>query len=175
MNEQITESLIALGVKGDSDAMGALYREFSPKMYGVCLRYMKNEADAEDVLHDAFVKIFSRLRQFRGDGNFEGWIRRIVVNTAISHLGRGKRLLGKIDEPDCTTADTTETILEKIGYKQIIEILAQMPIGYRTIFNLYAIEGYSHKEIGKILKINEATSRSQYMRARQMLAEKVKE
>lgn len=143
---------------------------------GVCMRYARSRADAEDILQEGFVKVFTHLDQFRAQGSLEGWIRRIMVTTALNFLNRNKVLAQTIrfeeslpEVPDAGHAD------ERTGSGEWMEILRRLPVGYRTIVNLYAIEGYSHKEIGSLLDIAESTSRSQYARARALLIQKKNE
>jgi RNA polymerase sigma-70 factor (ECF subfamily) len=150
-----------------------LYKKFSPKMYAVCLRYAGNADDAQDVLQEGFLKVYKNLSRFRGDGSFEGWIRRIFVNTAIEHLRR-KAYLKPIADKEMNTIPYKETtVLDTLGEKQIMKLISQLPPGYRTVFNMYAVEGYTHKEVGDILGISEGTSKSQLARARMILQELV--
>lgn len=139
-------------------------------MMGVCYRYARNRADAEDILQEGFVKVFTRLDQFRGDGSLEGWIRRIMVTTAINFLNRNKVLMQtmRLEEAvsEMPEGQTAEDALPSGGW---METLQRLPVGYKTIVNLYAIEGYSHKEIAAMLGIAESTSRSQYARAKGLL------
>ena len=142
-------------------------------MMGVCYRYARNRADAEDILQDGFVKVFTHLEQFRGQGSLEGWIRRIMVTTAINFLKRNKTLLQtmQLDDAQGEISDG-QTGQAPRRQEEWMEILAGLPAGYRAIVNLYAIEGYSHKEIGAMLGIAESTSRSQYARAKAHLIQK---
>ncbi len=151
-----------------------LYHELAPKMFSVCLRYMENRADAEDVLQDGFITLFSKLDTYSGEGSFEGWARKIFVNTALMSL-RKKDALKMSDDLETAwnvQSDVT-TQIQNIGYKELTKMISSLPAGYRTVFNMYVIEGYSHKEISEELGISEATSRSQLMRARIMLQEKI--
>jgi len=152
-------------IAGDRRMQEELYKRFSPKMYAVCLRYAGNADDAQDVLQEGFVKVFKNLNRFRSEGSFEGWIRRIIVNTAIEHLRR-KTYLKPIAEKEENTIPFKETTaLDSLGEKDILKLISQLSPGYRTVFNLYVIEGYTHKEIGDILGISEGTSKSQLARA----------
>ena len=148
----------------------ALYNRFSPRMLGVCYRFSKSREDAEDMLQEGFIKVFSQIHQYRSEGALEGWIRRIVVHTCINVLKKNKKFS---DSVDITFAGgigiREESIPSIMQAKEVVECIRLLPIGYRTVLNLYAIEGYSHKEIGNMLDIEESTSRSQYTRAKAML------
>lgn len=167
----MTEDEILDGsIKNNTAAQELLYQHFSPKMLGVCYRFAKSKMDAEDMLQEGFIKVFTQLHQYRNTGSLEGWIRRIIVNTCINVLKKNKRF------SDCLDISLAENLhsLEKnipsiVQSKQIVECIRLLPIGYRTVLNLYAIEGYSHKEIGGMLDIQESSSRSQYFRAKAML------
>jgi len=152
-----------------------LYNRFSGKMYAVCLRYAGNGNDAQDILQDGFVKIYKNLDRFRGEGSFEGWIRRIFVNTAIEHLRRKTYLTPIAEREENTIPYKEKTALDRLGEKDIMALISQLSPGYRTVFNLYVVEGYTHKEIGDILGISEGTSKSQLARARMILQDKVVE
>lgn len=167
----MTEELMLAGcLANNATSQEALYNRFSPRMLGVCYRFAKNREDAEDMLQEGFIKIFSQIHQYRGDGALEGWIRRIVVHTCINVLKKNKKFS---DSVDITFANgigiREETIPSIMQAKEVVECIRLLPIGYRTVLNLYAIEGYSHKEIGDVLDIEESTSRSQYTRAKAML------
>jgi len=139
-------------------------------MLGVCYRFAKNREDAEDMLQEGFIKIFSQIHQYRGDGALEGWIRRIVVHTCINVLKKNKKFSDSVDITFASGVGIREESIPSIMQaKEVVECIRLLPIGYRTVLNLYAIEGYSHKEIGDVLDIEESTSRSQYTRAKAML------
>lgn len=173
-NHTITETDLIQGcIAGERRMQEELYNRFSPKMFAVCLRYAGNADDAQDILQDGFVKIFKNLSRFRSEGSFEGWIRRIFVNTAIEHLRR-RKFLKPIDEKEENTIPYKEvTVLDSLGEKDIMNLISQLSPGYRTVFNMYVVEGYTHKEVGDILGISEGTSKSQLARARMILQEKV--
>jgi len=153
-------------------AQRELYNRFSPKMLAVCYRFAHNREDAEDMLQEAFIKVFSQIHTFQNKGAFEGWIRRIIVHTCINHLKKNKRFNESVDIINASSIQVREESIPSIVQaKQIVECIRLLPIGYRTVLNLYAIEGYSHKEIAAMLDIEESTSRSQYTRAKQMLEE----
>ena len=145
-------------------------------MFPVCIRYVGDRALAEDILQDGFVTLFTRIDSYKGEGSFEGWARRIFVTTALMSL-RKKDALKLSDELETARGMKTEITgqMENIGYKELMELVMSLPTGFRTVFNMYAVEGYSHKEIGDILGISEVTSRSQFSRARALLQSKIKE
>lgn len=167
----MTEEAILQGcLKNHAAAQRELYQRYSPKMLAVCFRFAHNREDAEDMLQDGFIKVFLQMHTFQGKGAFEGWIRRIVVHTCINHLKKNKRFNESVDLIQASSAQVREESIPSIVQaKQIVDCIRLLPIGYRTVLNLYAIEGYSHKEISGMLDIEESTSRSQYTRARQML------
>jgi RNA polymerase sigma factor (sigma-70 family) len=169
----MTEEAIFLGcLKNQAAAQRELYNRYSPKMLAVCYRFAHNREDAEDMLQEGFIKIFSQIHTFQNKGAFEGWIRRITVHTCINHLKKNKRFNESVDIIYASSIQVREESVPSIVQaKQVVECIRMLPIGYRTVLNLYAIEGYSHKEIGEMLDIEESTSRSQYTRARQMLEE----
>ncbi len=157
-------------LKGKTDAQKKLYEHFAPLMTTVCYRYTKSWYEAEDVLQEGFVKVFNNLEQFKGDGELGGWIRRIMVNTAINYLRKNQKYSQEADVevvPEQMSKDISP--IAGLQAKQLAEIIQRLPSGYQTVFNLYAIEGYSHVEIGEMLDIGESTSRSQYLRARGIL------
>lgn len=162
----------------DREAQRALYNEYSRKMYAICLRYMSDEDSAKDLLQDGFIKIFSSIESFQGKGSFEGWIKRIFVNLALETIRKQKNIFSRPDDmqvlPDVVD-DTTDDEMYKISETELLRMIKELPKGYSTIFNLYAVEDLSHKEIADMLGINEGTSRSQYVRARKILQEKVKQ
>ena len=150
----------------------ALYNRFSPRMLGVCYRFARNREDAEDMMQEGFIKVFSQIHQFRGQGALEGWIRRIIVHTCINILKKNKKFSDSLDLFHASTMHLNEdNIPSLLQAKQVVECIRLLPLGYKTVLNLYAIEGYSHREIASILDIEESTSRSQYTRAKSMLEE----
>src|ERR1700748_2550809 len=153
-------------------AQRELYNRYSPKMLAVCYRFAHNREDAEDMLQESFIKVFSQIHTFQNKGAFEGWIQRIIVHTCINHLKKNKKFNESVDIIHATSIQVREESVPSIVQaKQVVECIRLLPIGYRTVLNLYAIEGYSHKEIAGMLDIEESTSRSQYTRAKQMLKE----
>ena len=174
-NQMSNESDLIEGcIQGDRKMQYELYERFSPKMYGVCLRYAANAEEAEDILQEGFIKVFKKIGSFRGDGSFEGWIRRIFVNTAIEHF-RKKTYLQPITEQEENSIEGKYiSVLDNLAEKDIIKLIQQLSPGYRTVFNMYVIEGYTHKQIAEVLNISEGTSKSQLSRAKLILQDLVK-
>lgn len=157
-------------LKNKAAAQKKLYELFAEQMLGVCFRYTKSLADAEDVLQEGFVKVFKYLHQYRSDGELGGWIRRIMVNTAINYLKQSSKYQYDLSFTDLTLHPVSEDNPQlSMQAKELANLVRQLPTGYQTVFNMHAVEGYTHVEIGEILGINEGTSRSQYMRARNLL------
>src|ERR1700741_2583092 len=157
-------------LKGKASAQRELYELYSEGMLGICYRYTKSMVDAEDVLQEGFIKVYKNLHQYKFEGELGGWIRRIMVNTAINYLKKNTRYqvdLSFLDNGLHPVSDDDPGTL--MNAKELADLIRQLPTGYQTIFNLHAVEGFSHVEIGKILGINEGTSRSQYSRARALL------
>jgi len=153
-------------------AQEALYNQFSPRMLGMCYRYARNREDAEDMLQEGFMKVYSQIHQFKRDGSLEGWVRKIMVHTCINALKKNKKFSDSVDLVFASTIQIDDNnIPSMLQAKQVVECIRLLPVGYRTVLNLYAIEGFSHKEISSILEIEESTSRSQYTRAKFMLEE----
>src|ERR1700759_2612692 len=153
------EQMLAGAVRNNAAAQEALYSRFSPRMLGVCYRFAKSREDAEDMLQEGFIKVFTQIHQYRNEGALEGWIRRIVVHTCINILKKNKKFTDSVDISFANSLRTTEESIPSIVQaKQVVECIRLLPIGYRTVLNLYAIEGYSHKEIADMLDIEESTS-----------------
>src|SRR5665213_3045491 len=146
-----------------------LYDQFSPKMYGVCLRYAENTEDANDVMQEGFIKVYKSLSKFRSEGSFEGWIRRIFINTSIEHYRKKIKLYNVTEVQENTIEDTDLKILSSLAVKDLLNIINELSPGYKQVFNMHVIEGYSHKEIAEILGITEGTSKSQLARAKGVL------
>jgi len=174
-NQNITESdLISGCIEGDRRMQEELYRRFSPRMYAVCLRYAGNAEEAEDILQEGFIKVYKKLASFRSEGSFEGWIRRIFVNTAIEHFRRKKYLQPVTEKEENTLEGNYLSVLDDLAERDIMAIVQQLSPGYRTVFNMYVVEGYTHREIGDMLGISEGTSKSQLSRAKVILQEMVR-
>ena len=170
-NYNIPESDLIKGcIAGDRRMQEELYSRFASKMYAVCLRYANNADDAQDLLQEGFIKIYRNLHRFRAEGSFEGWIRRVFVNTSIEHFRKKSAKLSMVsDKEENTIEDSDISALDSLAEKDIINIIRELSPGYRTVFNLYVVEGYSHKEIGEMLDITESTSRSNLVKARMKL------
>ncbi len=167
--------LIEACKRSERSAQRRLYDFLSPKMFPLCLRYMGDRDSAEDILQEGFVTLFTKLDSFTGEGSFEGWARKIFVNTALMSLRRTDALKLSDDlETAWGVSSENESAVQTMGYKELMGLISQLPAGFRTVFNMYVIEGYSHKEIAGMLGISEATSRSQLQRARMMLQKKIK-
>lgn len=171
---ELPEKIIQGCKNGDIKSQEALYRYFAPRMYGLCLNYTGNADDAKDILQDGFIKVFEKIHQFEGRGSFEGWVRRIMINTAIGML-RNKAPEHSLDEvilPSEKEMVMTDH-LDSLSANELIKIIGELSPSYRIVFNLYAIEGYSHKEIAEMLGISEGSSKSNLSRARQILQKKL--
>ncbi len=160
-------------VVGDRIAQRALYHRYSPKMFSVCLRYAKDYHSAEDVLQEGFIKVFRYIAKFRHEGSFEGWMRRIFINTSIEFLRKSVSMYSIVDAEDKPINIIDENHFDDLDHQDLMQMVQSLSPGYRTIFNLYVVEGYSHKEIAKMLEINEGTSKSQLARARVILQNKI--
>jgi RNA polymerase sigma-70 factor (ECF subfamily) len=164
------EAILEDCLRNDALAQKELYNRYSPKMLAVCYRFSHNREDAEDMLQEGFIKVFTQIHTFRSQGALEGWIRRIIVHTCINSLKKNKKFVESVELIHANSIQVREENIPSIvQVKQLVECIRLLPIGYRTVLNLYAIEGYSHKEIGEMLEVEESTSRSQYTRAKQML------
>ncbi len=164
------QALVTACLKGNAAAQKQLYDAYAAQMMGVCYRYTKSAEDAEDVLQEGFIKVFQHLKQYEGAGELGAWIRKIMVNTALAGLKKNAVYSSELLMPEehlHLVSDENPEIT--IQTKELIDLIRQLPSGYQTVFNLYAIDGYSHAEIGKMLGVTEGTSRSQYMRARILL------
>ncbi len=165
------QSIIKGCLRNEPAAQKELYYQYSPKMLSVCFRFAANRHDAEDMLQEGFIRVFSQISSFQHKGSFEGWIRRIIVHTCINHLKKNKKFNENVQIEAASAVRIVEDDIPSIlQAKQVIDCIRILPIGYRTVLNLFAIEGYNHKEIAQMLDIEESTSRSQYTRAKQLLA-----
>lgn len=161
-------------VKGKTEAQGALFRNYSKTLFGVCMRYTKDHSAAEDVLHEGFIKIFTNIASFKNKGSFEGWMRRIMVNTALERYRKNFQMYS-VDEIIETVSDSNKNIIvSELSAQELLMLIKDLPPAYKMVFNLYAIDGYSHKEISEILNISVGTSKSNLSRARKILQTKVK-
>jgi len=155
----------------DKKAQKELYDVYSSVLFGVCLRYSNSRADAEDILQEGFIKVFTKINYYTGKGSFEGWMRRIIVNTAISHYHKNKKYKENYDIDEIKETDVEGANFDTVDFtkEELFSVINKLPDGYKIIFSLYAIEGYKHKEIAKRLNISENTSKSQYSRAKDKL------
>jgi RNA polymerase sigma-70 factor (ECF subfamily) len=167
VSKQLDEKILNGCLKKEVKAQELFYRHFSSSMYGVCLRYSNTKEDAKDILQDGFVKVFTKLDQYTGKGSLEGWMKRIFINTALEHYRVNKNHMEQSDVNEAFDLEHNAFTMEKITQKEILSVMNQMAPGYRTILNLFAIEGYAHAEIAEMLDISEGTSKSQLFRARQ--------
>ena len=175
-NQNIPESDLIIGcLEGNRRMQEELYRRFSPRMYAVCLRYAGNAEEAEDILQEGFIKVFKKLDSFRREGSFEGWIRRIFVNTAIEHFRRKRYLMPVTEKEENTIEGKYLSVLDDLAARDIMALVQELSPGYRTVFNMYVVEGYTHKEIADMLGISEGTSKSQLSRAKVILQDMVKQ
>lgn len=172
MHQMDYHQLLKDCLKQKPEAQRKLYDHFAPQMLGLCFRYTKSVSDAEEVLQEGFVKVFTRLKQFKEEGELGGWIRRIMVNTALTYLKTNQKYRNDLSYDEMPLhLVSTENPIVKLDTKELAELIRQLPTGFQTIFNLYAVEGYKHVEIATMLGISEGTSRSQYARARILLIE----
>ena len=176
----IDESIIKGCIAGKRSAQNALYRKFSGMMLSVCMRYAQNRDEAEDILQEAFIKIFQNIATFRGEGSFEGWMKRIMINHALNHYRKNKKMpfhqdIDEINEQEILNKEDFSTHHEPVSADILLSLIQRLPHGYRMVFNLYVFEEYSHKEIGKELSISENTSKTQLLKARRMLRRKLTE
>ena len=157
--------------KGDIKAQRELYTFYSSRMMALCYRYVRNTYDAEEILQEGFIKMFHHIHQFQNKGSFEGWFKKIMVNTAINYLRKQKRLATQLaDEATEFSIQDTPLAEVNLNVKELMQLISNLPLGYRTIFNLHAIEGYDYIEIAEMLELSQGTCRSQYFRAKAMLA-----
>lgn len=164
------EQLLQGCIEKNLNAQKHLYELYARKMMGVCIRYVNDPDDAQDLLQEGFIKVFEKISSFKGTGSLEGWIKKIMVNTALDNLRRNKNAKLHVDiNQEDVFIKTDEEVHDNLSVKELLKLIHQLPDGYRTVFNLYAIEGYSHKEIGDMLGVTESTSKSQYSRARLQL------
>lgn len=173
MDKKIEQELIKSCIRGDGKAQKRMYDLYSKTMFGICLRYSNNYDDAKDILQEGFIKVFTKISQFNSSGAFEGWIRKIFVNTALEHYRNNKLHQYDTDVEFANDNPHDDFTIEKMSQKEILEILNNMSPGFRNVLNLFVIEGYSHAEISELLGISEGTSKSQLSRARVILKQEI--
>lgn len=169
------DRLISKCRKQDGKAQKALYDKYASKMLGVCYRYIKDNDQAEDVMITGFVKVFEKIDQFKSEGSFEGWMRRIMVNQSLSFIRKNKGMYLEVDIEAADREPDYKSLNDNLEAQDLLALISNLPTGYQTVFNLYAIEGYSHKEIAEKLQISENTSKSQLSRARMLLQKQLVE
>ena len=169
------DDLIKGCVQEDESCQRELFRRYAGKMLGVCQRYARSTADAEDIVQDAFIKVFEKIFQFKSEGSFEGWIRKIVVNTALKKYTviRFDKEVSGYEITDRNESSIEASAYSHLNEKELLGMINNLPDGYRLVFNLYVIEGYQHEEIAQMLKIQSGTSRSQLVKARNMLKQQI--
>lgn len=169
------DQLIKKVIKGNSKAQKMFYDMFAPKMYGVALRYARDRDEANDILQEGFVKIFGNLATFRSEGSLEGWVRRTIVNTAINYYKKNAKHQHQADIDKVMIFEESDvvSVVDKMSADELMQKISELPDGYRAVFNLNVIEGYTHKEIGEMLDISENTSKSQLARARSYLQKRI--
>ncbi len=172
----MTDEQIVMGcINKNAIAQRELFERFSRKMMGVCLRYCDNQEEAEDVLQNGFVNVFKNIEAYKGTGSLEGWIRKIMVNMALTNIRKNKKLKLNVElESVEYMIPSTNYLNDTFAAKDLLKVIQNLPLGFKTVFNLYAIEGYSHKEIGEMLNISEGTSKSQYSRAKVHLQKQIR-
>ena len=173
LNKQTEKELIQLCLAGDRQASKELFDVYSKKLMALCYRFARDKSEAEDILQEGFIRIFEKLHLFSGVGALEAWMRRVMINTAIKYKQKhiSKHNWSEIDKVH--TFDPQPTIIDELSKEELMTTIQNLPDGYRTVFNLYVIEGYSHKEISDYLNIGESTSRSQLVKARNLLKEQL--
>ena len=172
---QNEEALVKACKKGDPKGQQRVYETYSPKMFGICFRYVHNDYEAEEIMIEGFVKVFDKINTFKLEGSFEGWIRRIMVNQSLMYLRSNKNSQLQTSYDHVLYEPEPEQFRTDLETQDLLKLIEKLPLGYRTVFNLYAIEGYSHAEIAKRLGITESTSKSQLSRARVILQNAVME
>ena len=173
MPSSYTEAELVAGCKKEKPKyQRALYQRYYRLMFGVCMRYADNSDDAQDILQEGFIRVFRKIDTFKGKGSFEGWVRRIMIHTSIEHYRRNSRYF-MVDIEAARGVEFDADALSSMSRQEILQLINQLPVGYRTVFNLYAIEGYAHQEIAEMLNISVGTSKSQLSRAKKILQEKI--
>lgn len=170
LNTSVKEQQLIRDCKrGKSEAQQAVYEKYASLMMAVCFRYIRDRMEAEHVMVGGMVKVFKNVHQFQEQGSFEGWVRRIMVNESLMYLRKNKNMSLSTDIDEMREEPNYDHLSETLGAEELLKLIAELPVGYRTVFNLYAIEGYKHEEIGEMLGISSGTSKSQLNRARKLL------
>lgn len=163
------QNIVKRCLQGDQQAQKQLYQTYADKMFAVCLRYGSGRQDAEDILQEGFIKVFKNLERFQFKGSFEGWIRRIIVNSAIEHYRKNLKWKYTEDAQEVNIASKEIGVIQTLNANDLMKLVQKLPIGYRTVFNLFVIEGYGHQEIAEMLDVSESTSKTQLFKARAAL------
>ena len=176
----IDDSIIEGCVAGKRSAQSALYRKYAAVMLAVCLRYAQNRDEAEDILQEAFLKIFQNISSYRKEGSFEGWMKRIMINHALNYYRKNRKMpfledIDSINETEILEKDDHAALHAPVSAEKLLALIQLLPPGYRMVFNMYVFEEYSHKEISDELSISENTSKTQLLKARRMLRKKLNE
>jgi RNA polymerase sigma factor (sigma-70 family) len=166
------KDLVSRILQGDAKSQETLFHNYAPRMMGICKRYIKDSDDAKDVFQEGFINVFNHIHLVENIDSFDFWIRRIFINCSLQHIRRNHVIHTDIDQA-FDLAEQDQDAVSSLSTQEILQLLDQLPIGYKTVFNLYVVEGFSHKEIGEMLNIEEATSRSQLIKARRMLQDKI--
>ncbi len=167
------EELIKRCRAGERKSQELLYKQLASKMMGVCMRYATDRMEAEDMLQNGFIRVFQKMNDYRGDGSFEGWVRRIMVHSSIEYYRKHHKMMQAVEMTEADEPSVNPLAVAKLDAKDLMALIQQLAPGYRIVFNLYAIEGYSHKEIGEIVGITEGASKSQLSRARAILRDQI--
>lgn len=173
LNNSTERELLNLCEKGDRYACKQLFEMYSGKMMALCYRFARDRNEAEDILQEGFVRVFTKLHLFKGSGSFESWMKRVMINTALKYRDKNIKKHNYSEIDNVHVFDDTPTIIEELSREEIMKLIQELPDGYRTVFNLFALEGYSHKDISLLLNIAESTSRSQLVKARNLLKKKL--
>ena len=173
LNNSTEKQLLALCKQGDRYACKQLFEMYSGKMMALCYRFARDRNEAEDILQEGFVRVFTKLELYSGLGSFESWMKRVIINTALKYREKNVTKHNYTEIDNIHVFDKNPTIIEELSKEEILKLIQELPDGYRTVFNLYIIEGYSHKDIGQMLGIEESTSRSQLVKARNLLKKKL--
>ncbi|HFC01197.1 MAG TPA: RNA polymerase sigma factor [Phaeodactylibacter sp.] len=170
----ITRDVLQACIAGHRESQELLYNYFAPRLFGICLRYAHDYPTAQDLLQEGFIKVFNKLDCYRYEGSFEGWMKRIFVNIAIEHYRKSNSRKFFVEIDKAKDVSHNDSAIDDLAAKDLLKVIQKLPNGYRTVFNLYAIEGYNHREISKMLHISEGTSKSQLARARATLRKNIK-
>lgn len=169
------KEIIEACIRGERKAQRDFYDLYSRRLFFVCMRYAQSDQEAEDILQESFIKIFNGLGKFRGDSRLEYWMKRIVVNTALNHRRNKMYMYPMVDVEEVEHKIEYDQVLSELHHDELLKMVRSLPSGSRVVFNLYAVEGYSHKEIAEMVGISEGTSKSQYFRAKELLKQKLLE